>query len=419
VAVAASIAAAGGLGASGDQAAATVASDRVTTDMPDDIAGRQVHVIYVVASNGEDRQLDTNGTISRSLASVQKWLRGQTGGRGLRFDTYHGEPDITFARLTGPFQGTRSFDDFRAAGFNNPAKVYAVYLEGSGAWTTCAGGADSFAILLLKAPFPGCLATPIGLDPPWYWEFTVLHELMHVIGFVPACAPHHSSYGNGHHVLDNKNDLMYSGPEPTWQPTQFLDFGHDDYFMAGIPGCSDLSDSPFLESPYSVSVSVIGHGTVTSSPSGIDCPETCTGKFTGTVTLTETPRAGATFKGWTGACSGTDITCVFRSEGSVGASFSVASHGRSLSLRLRGQRVTGSLTVDDAFEPCGSRAPVVVERRGTRGWSSVRKTRTNHAGAFAVLLPKGRATYRTRAPRTTVDGETCVLAVSRPVTSSG
>jgi len=49
-----------------------------------------------------------------------------------------------------------------------------------------------------------------------------------------------------------------------------------------------------------------GGGTVTSSPSGINCPQTCTANFTkGTaVVLTATPEDGTTFAGWSGACTG-------------------------------------------------------------------------------------------------------------------
>jgi hypothetical protein len=68
-----------------------VARDRTTSDLPDDVGGSQVHFLYVVPSGGVDGQLDTNGVISASVASWQAWLRGQTGGRGLRLDTYHGE----------------------------------------------------------------------------------------------------------------------------------------------------------------------------------------------------------------------------------------------------------------------------------------------------------------------------------------
>ena len=50
-----------------------------------------------------------------------------------------------------------------------------------------------------------------------------------------------------------------------------------------------------------------GSGTVTSNPSGINCPGTCTAKFaSGTqVTLTATPGTSFTFDGWSGACTGT------------------------------------------------------------------------------------------------------------------
>ncbi len=55
-----------------------------------------------------------------------------------------------------------------------------------------------------------------------------------------------------------------------------------------------------------------GGGTVTSSPSGINCGATCTASYdTGTqVTLSASPAAGSTFVGWSGGgCAGTG-TCV-------------------------------------------------------------------------------------------------------------
>ncbi|MGC1872629.1 MAG: alkaline phosphatase family protein [Acidobacteriaceae bacterium] len=50
-----------------------------------------------------------------------------------------------------------------------------------------------------------------------------------------------------------------------------------------------------------------GAGTVTSTPAGINCPGTCTASFPkGTaVALTATAEEGATFAGWSGACTGT------------------------------------------------------------------------------------------------------------------
>ena len=62
---------------------------------------------------------------------------------------------------------------------------------------------------------------------------------------------------------------------------------------------------------FSVTVNRTGNGTITSSPSAIQCGATCTAGFaTGsTITLTATPDTGQTFMGWSGACSGKG-TCV-------------------------------------------------------------------------------------------------------------
>ncbi len=73
----------------------------------------------------------------------------------------------------------------------------------------------------------------------------------------------------------------------------------------------------------------IGSGTVTSSPTGINCGSTCSSSFdTGTqVTLTATAAAGSTFAGWSGGgCSGTGV-CVFTLNGdtTVTATFSASS----------------------------------------------------------------------------------------------
>ena len=79
-------------------------------------------------------------------------------------------------------------------------------------------------------------------------------------------------------------------------------------------------------SSLTVSLSGVGSGTVTSSPSGINCPATCSASFaSGTqVALTATPAAKNSFGGWGGACSGTgacSVTLSSSSASSVTASF--------------------------------------------------------------------------------------------------
>jgi PASTA domain/Divergent InlB B-repeat domain len=54
-----------------------------------------------------------------------------------------------------------------------------------------------------------------------------------------------------------------------------------------------------------------GSGTVTSSPAGINCGQTCVATFANgtTVTLTATRSGRSRFAGWTGDCSGAGV-CV-------------------------------------------------------------------------------------------------------------
>ena len=122
---------------------------RATTDRPDELSGAQVHVIYAVPSDGADRALDTDGTLAASVSNFQAWLRGQTGGRALRLDTFEGQPDISFTRLpktdaqiaaTGAFVRDTVEHDLIAMGFNSPTKLLAVYYDGTST-SACGGGA--------------------------------------------------------------------------------------------------------------------------------------------------------------------------------------------------------------------------------------------------------------------------------------
>jgi uncharacterized repeat protein (TIGR02543 family) len=97
------------------------------------------------------------------------------------------------------------------------------------------------------------------------------------------------------------------------------------------------------EYTLTVNVTGTGTGTVTSEPAGIDVN---TGSdsvtlATGTpVTLTADPDDGSDFAGWTGACTGTDLTCTVTMDGTktVTARFS---------LEGAGEEVTVSFTITE------------------------------------------------------------------------
>jgi uncharacterized repeat protein (TIGR02543 family) len=77
-----------------------------------------------------------------------------------------------------------------------------------------------------------------------------------------------------------------------------------------------------------VSLTGTGSGSVTSKPAGISCPSDCTESYAaGTVvTLRAVARPGSMFGGWSGACTGTAVTCTvtMSDSRSVTARFSLA-----------------------------------------------------------------------------------------------
>ena len=240
--------------------------------------------MYVLPSDGVDRELDVNGVLNRSVGAFQNWLAGQSEGRRLRVDTFQGNLDITFVRLARSDATLRAFGGFlrdqielelRAAGLDQPNKLYAVYYDGSSS-VTCASSfwpptlPGSVSALYLRGTPPGarpCETNPFASSEnnPGYLEFLMLHEIFHGLGAVATCAPHHTLSG---HVSDDPRDLMYAGPLP-WQPS-LLDVGRDDYFGYSHVGCLNVATSPFLGS--------VAHTlTITSGPSGTPNPVASSG----------------------------------------------------------------------------------------------------------------------------------------------
>lgn len=92
-------------------------------------------------------------------------------------------------------------------------------------------------------------------------------------------------------------------------------------------GCgSSYHSNNNTTSTYQLTVATngTGGGTVTSSPSGINCGSVCKAGFStgAAITLTATPSSGSVFAGWSGGCSGTSgCTFSFTQDTSVTATF--------------------------------------------------------------------------------------------------
>ncbi|MBD2440463.1 hypothetical protein [Nostoc sp. FACHB-110] len=247
---------------------------RATVDRSPDVFGYQIQAMYVLPSDGIDQKLDINGQIATSVAAFQQWFVGQTGKERLRLDTYEGALDITFVRLSetdaqikkkGAFVRDYIQQLLKDRGYiNNPQKIYAVYY-GGGSTHSCGGGAwppelvGQVAAVYLNGTPPkssACNKNVLGtsVDTPKYWEFVMIHEIMHTLGFVGkkftpsdsllACSPNEHLGG---HTLDSSSDLMYQGSLPWNVPNLVLDFGQDDYYKHNRSECLDLAKSVFLD----------------------------------------------------------------------------------------------------------------------------------------------------------------------------
>lgn len=266
----------------GLDAGLTCPSTRSLTDRPDDSQLLQVRALYVLPSDLADEALDTSGRICTSMRVLSSKLEA-LAGRRLRLDTQNGVLDIGFARLgrtDAELHGTvPDFDVERGhayvreriersladAGVLKPGKLYAVYYGGTSRWA-CGGASypptlpGQVVAMYLKARLAGavaCEASPWGtsLTQAHYFDWAMLHDLLHGLGVVPSSGRNHHSFG---HVFDSSSadaqrDLMYqprSAQDPFWATDDarglLLDVGRDDYF-AHDGGWLDLARSAFLE----------------------------------------------------------------------------------------------------------------------------------------------------------------------------
>jgi putative Ig domain-containing protein len=234
-----------------------VLGERTMTDRADEQSGRQVHVVYVIPSDGVDEHLDQNATLDTSLKIANEWLKTQTGGKGLRLDTHSGgKIDVTFLKLPKTDAEMNAAGGnvrvnleylLLANGFNSVDKVYLVYYGGDGdgcgrgAWPPTMHG--NVGALYVGAA-SGCMTQPFAANgqPPGFLEYRAVHEVLHVLGFVAPCAPHQWDSG---HVTDSAQDIMYSGAQ-AWRPST-LDVNHDDYYGSAISGCRDFANSALLD----------------------------------------------------------------------------------------------------------------------------------------------------------------------------
>lgn len=255
---------------------------RVSNDRADESALPRVRLMYVIPSDVTDESLDVNGKVCNSGLAFNAWLERQVG-RKLRFDVANGELDIGFVRLTktnAEMRGSGNTGDvntgiayvreriereLRAMNALAPDKLYAVFYGGESSYA-CGGAAYPPALvgqviaMYLKSTVGGVACESRAWGQPsrtlGYFDWAMMHDLLHGIGIVDSAAPHHQSFG---HTFDltaprPEIDLMYTPrpgqSDPAWgidaDGGLILDLNRDDYFQHD-GGQVDLRRSAFLD----------------------------------------------------------------------------------------------------------------------------------------------------------------------------
>ncbi len=121
-----------------------------------------------------------------------------------------------------------------------------------------------------------------------------------------------------------------------------------------------------------------GTGTISSNPAGIACPADCTEgyRYNTTVTLTAAPTGGATFTGWTGACTGTGA-CIISMviDQNVTATFAAPRYQLTVSTSgvstgtVTSTNVAGITCGADCSELYDSGTPVTLMAQEAAGYS--------------------------------------------------
>ncbi|MCH8906930.1 MAG: hypothetical protein IH840_07555 [Candidatus Heimdallarchaeota archaeon] len=231
-------------------------------DQTDDFENEQFHIVYVIPQGQNDRMIDVNNAIARSVVSFQNWFSERTNFY-LIFDTFDDDLDVLFYELDQTDDEMRNYGawvvteierELTDAGLLVDDKIYALYYDGESDWA-CGGASwppnvpgQSAAMYLKATPnrpnyMANCGENQLTFDVnvQLYWEFAMLHDLIHTLGFISTCSPNHAAAG---HVNDDASDLMYTGTE-LWLPSK-VDVNNDDYFNHNNIDCPDLADSAYL-----------------------------------------------------------------------------------------------------------------------------------------------------------------------------
>tara|TARA_Y100001970_G_scaffold95617_1_gene120422 strand:- start:2060 stop:3031 length:972 start_codon:yes stop_codon:yes gene_type:complete len=256
-------------------------------DSNDVIQGNQIHAIYLLPCERDDRKFDVNLNIQFSLLAINKWFSEKSANQMLLFDiNNHNKIDVTFLRVNKTMNW---FDDKSSNKNNNKIdisdkikkiifsnkdyfqnfdnKKFIVFFEG---WERrkyinfdICGKADfegKISIYYTFSRFKKYIGNDVilknnkrlftctkndHLNEVYDLKFgdaeaTILHEILHTLGAPSKCGKNLDNQKS--HVSDSNKDIMHKE-----SGNNFLDYNNDDYYNHNIKECYDLKNSNFLK----------------------------------------------------------------------------------------------------------------------------------------------------------------------------
>lgn len=226
----------------------TTPTSPTTTTVPGSPPPAGIQAVLVLPADATP-VLDRAAAIVSTVGAVQGWFESQTGGRHPVFQRVGANIDVITVRIAeseAQAAAAPSFESLvvpqiRAAipSLDSESPLAIIY-EGTTSDEAC-GRANTQHLVMAMG---NCTIYPsANARFPSGMTYLLAHELTHLLGAVPGCAPH---VFNGGHVNDSNRDILYSGPEQRDWSNLVLDAGNDDYFRHSIPGCRDIDDNPLL-----------------------------------------------------------------------------------------------------------------------------------------------------------------------------
>ena len=260
--------------------------NRSFKDKLDLYEGNQFHPIYLLPCERDDREYDINNKIKSSLLAINYWLKEQTISQEIKFDrNIDGDIDITFLRVNKTMDWfgdlhnkdksknitevsnkiEKLINDNRNLFNNFSSKKFIIFFEG---WEKrkyidydiCGKSRfdGNIAIYYTYSRFKKYIGDDLILSNNERIfscthkdhlndnndktfgdaEATILHEMIHSLGYPASCAKNNKSF----HISDNKNDIMHKNSGKI-----YLDYNNDDYYNHQQKNCPDLKNSKFLQ----------------------------------------------------------------------------------------------------------------------------------------------------------------------------